>query len=175
MKILAAISQWFIPSVLIIILIAGHRRKVKIYEVFIQGAMDGIKTTLKLAPYLLAIFVAIGLFRNSGALNLLTYLLKPFLIMVKLDPELLALSILKPLSGSASLGTTAELLLKYGPDSVMGLTASLIQGSGETTFYVLSVYLGAVNVKDSRHLLLVGLASEFTACCLSLAIGRLLG
>ncbi|HOJ77669.1 MAG TPA: spore maturation protein [Bacillota bacterium] len=169
-----AISKWSIPILLLLILIASYSKKIKVYEVFVQGAMEGLKTTFKLTPYILAIFVVIGLFRTSGALDFLVYLLRPLLKLTNLAPELLTLGLLKPLSGSASLGTTAELFTKYGPDSALGMTASLIQGCSETTFYVLSVYLGAVNIADSRHLLLVGLICEIVVFILALIIGPLL-
>lgn len=168
------VSQWSIPLLLLAILAAGYRKKIKIYEVFIEGAMEGIKTTVKLAPYILAIFVAIGLFRNTGAINLVLYLFRPLLNILHISPELFTLGILKPLSGSAALGTTAELLKRYGPESVNGITASLIQGSCETTFYVLSVYLGAVSIKENRHLLWVGLASELLVFLLAVLLGQML-
>lgn len=164
-------SYWSIPVLLVIVLGAGFLKGVKVYEVFIDGAFEGIKTTLKLTPYILAIFVAIGLFRNSGALSFMIYLLRPVIEFFHLPPDLLTLGILKPLSGSAALGTTAELLSKYGPDSRMGIIASIIQGSSETTFYVTSLYLGSVRIRDGRHILIVGLLSEFMAFLAAICIG----
>mgnify|MGYP005863625149 CR=1 FL=1 len=137
--------------------------------------MEGIKTTVKLTPYILAIFVAIGIFRSSGGLQIIIFILQPLLNLFRIPPDLVALGILKPLSGSASLGITAELLSKHGPDSPLGITASLIQGSSETTFYILSLYLGAVHLKNSRHILTVGLIAEFSAFILALIAGALLG
>ncbi len=168
------ISQYAIPCILLIFLGAATFKKIPIYEVFIQGALEGLKTTLRLTPYLLAIFVAIGLFRTSGALSLLTIGLTPLLNLLHLPPDLLTLGLLKPLSGSASLGYTADLLTKYGPESQLGFTASLIQGSCETTFYVLSLYLGAVGIKDARHLLIVGLLAELASLILAVILGNLI-
>jgi spore maturation protein B len=173
-SIFLTVSQWSIPILLILILIAGYHKKVRMYEVFIQGAMEGIKTTIKLTPYILAIFVAIGIFRASGALQFVVYIFSPILKMFQIPPDLLTLGILKPLSGSASLGITAELLNKHGPDSPIGITASIAQSSSETTFYVLSLYLGSVNIKDGRHILVMGLIGEFTAFLLALAAGSLI-
>ena len=136
--------------------------------------MEGIKTTIRLAPYILAIFIAIGIFRNSGALDLLVSLLGPLFTFLQIPPDLLTLGLLKPLSGSASLGTTAELLNKFGPDSVTGVTASIIQGSSETTFYVMSLYLGSVNIKNAPHNLFMGLVGELSVFILALLIGPLL-
>lgn len=171
---LFSFSQWAIPVLLLGILGAGWQKKIKIYEVFIQGAMEGIKITIRLTPYLIAIFVAIGIFRNSGALDFIVYFLKPLLRFFQITPDLLTLGLLKPLSGSASLGATAELLHKYGPDSATGITASIIQGSSETTFYVMSLYLGAMGIKNGRHILLMGLVSEFSAFLLALTIGPMI-
>jgi len=173
-KILMLISQYAIPCVLLFFLGAATFRKIPIYEIFIQGALEGLKTTLRLTPYLLAIFVAIGLFRTSGALALLTTGFNPLLKILHLSPDILTLGLLKPLSGSASLGYTADLLSKYGPDSSLGLTASLIQGSCETTFYVLSLYLGAVGIKDGRHLLAVGLLAELASLIMAIILGNLI-
>jgi len=174
MNLLITLSHWAVPVIILLILGAGMVKKVRLYEVFIQGAMEGIKTTVKLAPYLLAIFVAIGLFRSSGALGLLVDLLGPVLKGLGIPAELIPLGLLKPLSGSATLGFTAELLQKHGPDSPLGLIASLIQGSSETTFYVLSLYLGSVQIRDSRHLLLVGLLNEWFVFLLAIIAGMAL-
>ncbi|HOP74782.1 MAG TPA: spore maturation protein [Bacillota bacterium] len=172
---LIKLSHWCIPILLLAILGTGYYKKIKVYEVFIQGAIEGLQTTFKLMPYIIAIFTAIGLFRTSGALEWLLRLFRPVLLWLHLPPDLLTLGILKPLSGSAALGTTAELLSKYGPDSVLGMTASIIQGSCETTFYVISLYLGSVGIRDSRHLIAVGLISELAAFAMALWIGSLIG
>lgn len=174
MNLLTTISRWAIPVIILLILGIGMVKRVRLYEVFIQGAMEGIKTTVKLTPYLLAIFVAIGVFRSSGALDLMVKCLGPVLKRLSIPAELVPLGILKPLSGSATLGFTAELLQKYGPDSPLGLMASLIQGGSETTFYVLSLYLGSVQIRDGRHLLLVGLLNEWFVFLLAITAGMLL-
>jgi spore maturation protein B len=168
------IAQWAIPLILLVILGAGLEKKIPMYEVFVEGALEGIKIAVKLTPYILAIFVALNIFRVSGGLNFLVFILKPLLKIVPLPVDLLTLGILKPLSGSASLGITSELLVKHGPDSRLGLTASIIQGSSETTLYVLSLYLGVVHIKDSRHLVAIGLFSESIAFLIALLFGSLL-
>lgn len=171
---LIELSPWFIPLLILIVLGMGFYKRVKVYEVFIAGVIEGLQTTLKLAPYLIAIFAAISLFRNSGALNFLLYLFNPLIRGSNLHPDLLTLALLKPLSGSAALGTTAELLKQHGPDSALGITASIIQGSCETTFYVVSLYLGAVGLKDSRHLLAIGLSSEAVVFILAVILGSII-
>ncbi|TCL69933.1 spore maturation protein B [Hydrogenispora ethanolica] len=170
-QLFSTLSQWAIPILLLAIFGAALRKKVAVYEVFIQGALEGLKITVKLTPYILAIFVAVGIFRSSGALNLFIAAFKPLLQLCGIHPDLLTLGLLKPLSGSAALGITADLLSKYGPDSKLGLTASMIQGSSETTFYIYSLYLGAIPVKDSRHILLTGLVCETVAILLALIFG----
>jgi spore maturation protein B len=174
MKLLIIISHWAVPVTIVGILIAGTIKKVRLYEVFIQGAMEGVKTTVKLTPYILAIFVAIGLFRASGALGFLVDLLRPFLSGLGVPAELVPLGLLKPLSGSASLGFTAELLHKHGPDTPLGIMASLIQGSSETTIYVFSLYLGSVQIRNGRHFLLVGLLNEWFVFLLAIMAGIML-
>ncbi|HEY8464524.1 MAG TPA: nucleoside recognition domain-containing protein [Bacillota bacterium] len=171
---LTTVSQWLIPLILILILTAAYKNKVRIYEVFVQGALEGLRTTFKLSPYILAIFVAIGLFRSSGALDICIETARPLLVLLNIPSDLLTLALLKPLSGSASLAITAELLQKYGPDSPIGIIASIAQGCSETTFYVLSLYLGSVNIKDGRHTLLMGVTSEVVAFLLAVSLGSLL-
>lgn len=170
-QIFTIIAQWSIPLLLLTIFAAAFQKKLPVYELFIQGAMEGLKTTLKLTPYILAIFVAVSIFRTSGALQLIIDAFGPLLTLLGVHPDLLTLGLVKPLSGSAALGVTAELLHKYGPDSLVGITASMIQGSSETTFYVFSLYLGAIRVKDSRHILLTGLVCEIVAFILGISLG----
>lgn len=173
-KILANISGWAIPLMLLLILGTAAKKRIRIYEVFVQGAMEGLRTALQLTPYILAIFVAIGLFRASGAMDFLLYLFRPILALLGIPADLLTLGLLKPLSGSASLGVTAEILQKYHPDSRIGLIASFIQGGSETTFYVFSLYLGAVHIQDGRHILPMGLVGEFAAFLLAILLGSLI-
>jgi spore maturation protein B len=168
---LAGIAQWMIPLLLVLVLVAGHKNKVRIYEVFVQGAYEGLRTAFKLVPYILAIFVVIGLFRTSGALCLLQDSLQPLLKWLGIPSDLLTLALLKPLSGSAALAVTADLLYKHGPDTAVGLIASIAQSCSETTFYVLSIYLGSVNIKNGRHTLWMGLISEIAAFWLAVIIG----
>ena len=138
---LTTVSQWAIPILLLCILGFGRFKKIHLYEVFIQGVMEGIQTTIKLIPYIMAIFIAVGLFRGSGALDFIAYLAKPVFSLLKITPDLFTLGILKPLSGSAALLITSELLHKYVSDSPTVLTSSIIQSFSETTLYVLSLYL----------------------------------
>ena len=133
-------------------------RKIKVYELFVDGAKDGFTIAVRIIPYLVAILVAIGMFRASGALNILLIWLTPFLNFVGFPPENLPLALMRPLSGSGSLGLLTDLIDQHGQDSLISKIGATMYGSTETTFYVLAVYFGSVGIKKSRHALISGLA-----------------
>jgi spore maturation protein B len=160
---LQSLSRWVLPCFILTILVYGSFKRVRVYEVFIQGAEDGLHTGIRLFPYLLAIFAALAVFRSSGALTLFLRFLSPLADLFGVPKELIPLAILKPLSGSAALGYMGELIQKYGPDSPIGRLASAVQGSTETTLYVLTVYLGAIGIRHPGHLLAVGLLADAAA------------
>ncbi|HUI63318.1 MAG TPA: spore maturation protein [Bacteroidota bacterium] len=149
-----------IPLVLVIFLGWGIVRRVKVYEVFVEGAKEGFATAIRIIPYLVAMLVAIGIFRASGALDLLTSLVSPVTSALGMPPETLPMALMRPLSGSGSLGIMTELMKVHGPDSLIGVMASTMYGSSETTFYVLAVYFGAVGIKNTRHALPVGIIAD---------------
>jgi spore maturation protein B len=149
-----------IPLMLIVFLGWGILKKVKVYEVFVEGAKDGFTTAVRIIPYLVAMLVAIGIFRASGALELLTKLLGPVTALIGMPPETLAMALMRPLSGSGSLGVMTELMKVHGPDSLIGIMASTMYGSSETTFYVLAVYFGSVGIKNTRHAVPVGVIAD---------------
>lgn len=163
-------SLWTMPLFILVILIYASVRKVKVYEVFIQGVEDGLRTGVRLFPFLLAIFTALAVFRVSGAMSIFLNLVSPLASTVGIPREIIPLAILKPLSGSAALGYMGELLQKYGPDSVIGRMAAAVQGSTETTIYVLTVYLGAIGIKKPQHLLAVGLLADWAAFATALLL-----
>ena len=156
------ISPWILPLLVAGLLALGALRKVPVYETFVKGAKDGLWISLRIIPYLIAVLVAVGLFRASGAMDLLLAPLGRALAPIGLPAEALTMAVLRSLSGSASFGYLATLLKDpaIGPDSYTGLLASTIYGSSETTFYVIAVYFGAVGVKRIRHALLAGLAAD---------------
>jgi len=149
-----------IPLVLVVFLGWGIVRKVKVYEVFVEGAKEGFTTAIRIIPYLVAMLVAIGIFRASGALDLVTSLVAPVTSALGMPPETLPMALMRPLSGSGSLGIMTELMKVHGPDSLIGVMASTMCGSSETTFYVLAVYFGAVGIKNTRHALPVGIIAD---------------
>ena len=144
---LEAISIWAVPVMLVGIPLAGLIRKVKVYDVFIEGAKEGFDVAMKIIPFLVGILVAIGMFRASGAMELLLAALRPVAAATGFPAELIPLAILRSLSGSGSLALTTDLIKTHGPDSLLARMAATMYGSSETTFYVLAVYFGAVGVQ----------------------------
>jgi len=155
-----AVAVAAIPLVIVVFLAWGLVKKVKVYEVFVEGAKEGFTTAVRIIPYLVAMLVAIGIFRASGALDILTRLLAPVTSLIGMPPETLTMALMRPLSGSGSLGVMTELMKAHGPDSLIGIMASTMYGSSETTFYVLAVYFGAVAIRDTRHAVPVGLIAD---------------
>lgn len=150
---LEIISLSIVPFMVLIILVHGYIKGIDIYNTFIEGAMEGFKTAIKIMPYLIAIFIAIGIFRASTALDIFTSLLEPIIGLVGVPKEVLPLVIIRPLSGSGALGVVRDIIANYGPDSYPGLVASIMMGSSETIFYTLSIYFGSIGVKDYKHTL----------------------
>jgi len=141
----------------------GMFKGVKVYECFVEGAKDGIKICIKIFPYLLAMLVAVGVFRESKAMDYFIKLAKPIVSLIGLPPELVPLAMVKPLSGSGAMGIFAETLKSYGPDSYIGLVASIMMGSTETIFYTITVYYGAANIKKVRHTIFAAVFADITA------------
>lgn len=168
--VLEAISLWAIPVMLVGIPLVGIIRKVKVYDVFIDGAKEGFDVAVKIIPFLVGILVAIGMFRGSGAMDLLTAGLRPVMAWIGFPPELFPLAVLRTLTGSGSLGLATDLIKTNGPDSFLGRTAATMYGSSETTFYVLAVYFGAVSVKRTRHAVPAALIGDIVAAIAAVAV-----
>jgi spore maturation protein B len=167
---LEQISIWAIPVLLVVIPLVGIVKKVKVYDVFIDGAKEGFDVAVKIIPFLVGILVAIGMFRASGAMELLTRGLQPLMRATGFPAELMPLAILRTLTGSGSLGLTTDLVKTYGPDSMIGRTAATMYGSSETTFYVLAVYFGAIAVKKTRHAVPAALIADVVAAIATVAV-----
>ncbi|QYR19950.1 spore maturation protein [Paenibacillus sp. sptzw28] len=145
-------------------------RKIPVYETFIEGAKDGFGTAINILPHLVGMMVAISMFRASGAMDMLGALIKPLFDQMGIPSEVLPLGLLRPLTGAGSLAFTAELIKTYGPDSMIGRIASTIQGSTDTTLYVLTVYFGAVGIRRSRYALKVGLFSDIVGFAAAIVV-----
>jgi spore maturation protein B len=167
---LEAISLWAIPVLLVAIPLVGMIRKIKVYDVFIEGAKEGFQIAVKIIPFLVGILVAIGMFRGSGAMDLLTNALRPAMDAVHFPPEIFPLAVLRPLSGSGSLALATDIIKRYGPDSLIARIAATMYGSSETLFYVLAVYFGAVGVKRTRHAIPSALVGDLVAAIVAVAI-----
>jgi spore maturation protein B len=167
---LDAVSLWAIPVLLVAIPLAGIIRKVKVYDVFIEGAKEGFEVAVRIIPFLVGILVAIGMFRGSGAMDLLMAGVRPLVAPIGFPPELVPLAILRSLTGSGSLAFTTDLIKTHGPDSLIARTAATMYGSSETTFYVLAVYFGAVAVRRTRHAVPAALIADLVAAIAAVAV-----
>jgi spore maturation protein B len=168
------VSVWAIPLLLLLIPLLAAIRRVKVYEVFVEGAKDGFTTAVKIIPYLVGMLVAIGMFRASGAMELLATALAPVTGLIGLPSEALPVALLRPFSGSGTLALSTELMKTHGPDSFVGRLASVMYGSTETTFYVLAVYFGAVGVTRTRHAVAAGLVADAAGLLAALLVCRAL-
>ncbi len=171
-----AASAWIIPTLILAMLTIGVVRKVKVYEVFVQGAKEGFNLAVMIIPYLVAILVAVGMFRKSGLMAWVADGIGWVTAPLGLPAEALPLALLRPLSGSGAFGITAELIETHGPDSYIGNLVSTMNGSTETTFYVLAVYFGSVGVTRIRHGVAAGLTADLFGVIGSIvAVNLLLG
>ena len=159
-KILNLISLWALPFLILLVLTIGVIRKVPVYEEFTHGAKDGFKVAINIIPYLVAIIVAISMLRASGAIEMLASAIAPLLKSCHIPADVLPLTIVRSLSGSAALGVFSDIANNLGPDSYATKLAAIMVGSSETTFYVLAVYFGAVKISKIRYALLVGLLAD---------------
>ena len=174
-QVLNELAKYIIPLLLVgIPLYALSVRKVKVYEVFVVGAKDGFTIAVRIIPYLVAILVAVGMFRASGALELLLSLLSPLLNLIGFPPENLPLALMRPLSGSGSLGLLTDLVNEYGADSMQAKMGATMFGSSETTFYVIAVYFGSVGIMRSRHAIPAGLIADAVGALSAVYICHLL-
>lgn len=170
-----ALSPWILPALVVGLLVYGAVRRVRLYEVFIEGAQEGFSLAVRIIPYLVAILTAIGMVRASGAMELLIRPLGRLTEGLGLPAEALTMAVMRTLSGSGSYGMLAAWLKDpaIGPDSYLGALLSTLYGSTETTFYVLAVYFGAVQVRRIRHALAVGLIADFAALVAAVLVCRL--
>jgi spore maturation protein SpmA len=173
-RVVSAVSLLAIPFLLTVIPLVAGLRRVKVYEEFVEGAKEGFQTAVRIIPYLVAILVAIGMFRAAGGIEMLTRALAPLLDAVGFPTELVPMAFMRPLSGSGSLGVLTDIAKTHGADSFLARAAATIFGSTETTFYVLAVYFGSVNVRRTRHALAAGLTADAVGITVSVIICKLM-
>ena len=172
--ILTLFSYFVIPILVVGFPLYGMFKKVPVYEEFVEGAKEGFSVAVTIIPYLVAILFAIAMFRASGAMDFLIEGLRPILALIGMPAELIPMAIVRPLTGSGSAAIVLDMINEFGEDSIFVKMAATMFGSTETTFYVIAVYFGAVNIKKTRHAVPAGLIADFAALFASIWIVRLL-
>lgn len=168
------VSVFVLPVIIVGFPLYGLLKKVPVYEEFVEGAKEGFQVAVTIIPYLVAILFAIGMFRASGALDFLIDGLRPVLGAIGIPPEVLPMAIVRPLTGSGSAGIVLDMINQYGEDSILVKMAATMFGSTETTFYVIAVYFGAVNIRKTRHAVAAGLLADAVAIVLAVYVVKLL-
>jgi spore maturation protein B len=173
-NVISLLSVFVLPLIVVGFPLYGLYKKVPVYETFVEGAREGFQVAVRIIPYLVAILFAIGMFRASGAMDSLISLLDPVLSLIGFPGEVLPMAIIRPLTGSGSAGLIVDMIAQYGEDSIFVKMAAVMFGSTETTFYVIAVYFGAVNIKRARHAVAAGLTADFAAMIIAVWVVRLL-
>ena len=174
MQIINFMSASAIPVVILIILFYGIKEKKKVFDIFLQGANEGMKIVINLFPTLIGIFLAVGALRGSGVLDFIINLISPVTNLFKIPSQILPLAMLRPISGSASMGVAIDIMKQYGVDSTIGKISSVIMGSTETTFYTIAIYTASVKIKKIRFVLAAALLADLTGMITSVIIWRFL-
>jgi len=168
------LSSFILPILIAVIIMNALFKKVNVYDVFIKGAKEGIEISVNIFPYLLAMVIAVNVLIKSNLINDLLKLLKPLFILLKVPIEIIPMAIMRPISGTATLALLNDLYLQYGVDSFIGRVASTIQGSTDTTIYIITLYFGFVGIKKIRHALWVGLLADLIGIVASILVVSLL-
>ena len=171
---LGAVSTVFLPLLLAFFPLYAALRRIKVYEEFVEGAKEAFPVAVRIIAFLTVMLAAIGMFRGSGGMDLLTQGLRRVLDPIGFPSDLLPLVLMRPLSGSGSQGLFVDLVKHFGPDSLLARTAATIYGSTETTFYVVAVYFGAVAVRRTRHAVAAGLIADATGVVVSVVVCRIM-
>jgi len=164
------VSVWIIPLFLLFVLLVAVWKKIPAYELFVEGGKDGIKIAFSILPFLVGMLVSISILRSSGALEAFINLITPLLTWIGIPPDIVPLALVRPISGNAALGMTTELIAEHGPDSFIGRLASTMQGSTDTTLYILTIYFGAVGIRKMGYAIKVGLLADFIGILASVII-----
>lgn len=174
MKFIEYFSNIAMPLMIIIIVLYGVIERQKVFDIFLEGAKEGIGVVLNIFPTLVGLFVAVGALRSSGIIDLIVNFLTSVLNMVNFPTEILPLALIRPISGSSSIAVATDIMNKYGVDSNIGLMASVIMGSTETTVYTIAVYTSSVGIKNTRFVLWASLIADFVGIITSVALCRFL-
>lgn len=174
MNIINYLSTIAVPMVILLIIVYGVIEKNKVYDTFIEGAKEGMQVVVNIFPTLVGIFLAVGALRSSGLIELIINIIKPIIETLRIPAEIMPLALLRPISGSASMAVATDIISKNGVDSLIGLIASTIMGSTETTLYTIALYISAVGIKKIRFVLVAALIADITGMLISVAICRFL-
>ena len=174
MNIVNFLSAGAIPIIIVIVIIYGLKEKQKVFDIFLDGAKEGMEIVIGLFPTLLGIFLAIGLLRDSGILDFIISIISPITNLLKVPSQILPLAMLRPISGSASMGIAVDIMEKYGVDSLIGKITSTIMGSTETTFYTIAIYTASVKIKKIRFVLVAALLADLAGMITSVIICQLM-
>lgn len=174
MKFIFFISNLAMPMMILIIIICGIKEKINVFDIFLEGAKEGIKIILNIFPTLVGLFVAIGALRSSGVLDLINYIVNPILNIIHFPSEIMPLAILRPISGSSSIAIATDIMKNYGVDSKLGKIASTIMGSTETTIYTIAIYTSCIKIKKTRYILLAALCADLIGIITSVVVCNLI-
>jgi len=174
LKFIEYFSNLAMPLMIIIIILYGILERKKVFDIFLEGAKDGIKIIYNIFPTLVGLFVAIGALRSSGIIDVVVKFLKPLLNIVNFPTEILPLALIRPISGSASVAVATDIMKNFGVDSNIGLIASVIMGSTETTVYTIAVYTSSVGIKKTRFVLWAALIADFVGIVTSIIVCKIL-
>lgn len=174
MKIINFASNLAMPMIILLIVAYGLKEKNKVFDTFLVGAKEGIETTFKIFPTLIGLFVAIGALRSSGILECITHIASPILNLINFPGELMPLALLRPVSGSGSMAIATDIMKNCGVDTMLGIMASTIMGSTETTLYTIAIYTSCIKVKKTRGILIAALTADIVGMLVSVVVCRLL-
>lgn len=174
MQVITYLTAIFVPLFIAGIVIFGVFKKVAVYDTFIEGAKQGLETVIRILPYVVGFVFAINIFTASGCFDYIAAALSPILKPVGIPPEILPLALMRPFSGSASIGILTSILQKYGPDSFIGRSASTLMGSSETLFYTTALYFGSVGIKRTRYTVPASLIAEVSGLLASVTLCNLI-
>lgn len=174
MKLINFISNLAMPAIILLIVMYGIKEKNKVFDTFLEGAKDGIETTVSIFPTLVGLFVAIGALRSSGILDMIINIINPILTIINFSSELMPLALLRPISGSSSIAVATDIMKNCGVDSLLGTMASTIMGSTETTLYTIAIYTSCIKVKNTRFILIAALTADIVGMLTSVAVCRFL-
>lgn len=164
------ISNLFIPILVLVIVIYGFKKKINIYDAFIEGAKESFELILNMFPAVLAMIFGVNIFTNSGIVDSFFTFLKPVFILIDVPLQILPISLMRPLSGSFGLALLNDMYAQYGPDSLISIMASVIQGSSDTTLYIITLYFGTIGIKKIKYALWVGLLCDLIAVVASIVV-----